>query len=355
LHVGGRFVALDKTCCTLSHQVGFATPCICCFHEVAVVLVVIIIYISIMRFRAKLAAEHVNLLNTMLAPISRLAVGGPGESSLLRNGSILYLDEDYMRLSVRGKSADTNGILCYSELKAAGGIFLEHRIESNAEKNAIVMELDLSQFKTALQSMQADKYDESTLALQEHNYTILKLAKRGSFPCLSLESSGLVQVHHYIPIRVLRSSEWADHVPPTVSLPTVQLMLGPAQSSLRTIMDRLRSLSPTVYIQGRLEAGDLTVRVDTDGASLRTYFPHVAPQVEGCAPHSPGHGQVKVDTKKLHACLQWQMYPQIVSCALLCLVENEMLVMHVSLQPSAVGFFTYYVPVHYISNEPGEE
>ena len=36
------------------------------------------------------------------------------------------------------------------------------------------------------------------------------------------------------------------------------------------------------------------------------------------------------------------------SSAILCLVENEMLVLHVSLNPGAIGFFTYYVPIHYL-------
>ena len=58
-----------------------------------------------------------------------------------------------------------------------------------------------------------------------------------------------------------------------------------------------------------------------------------------------------MDTKKLWASLQWQ--PQAASQAVLCLVENEMLVVHVSLQPSTVGFFTYYVPVHFLQEDDG--
>jgi HUS1 checkpoint protein len=300
-----------------------------------------------MRFRAKLAAEHVALLSSIMSPMARLAAGAGSESSLLKNGFVLYLDDEYMRWSIKGKTQDTNGIVCFSEIKAAGGIFLEHRIESNADKNVIVMELDLLQFRTALQSVQADKHGESNLILQPYTYVILKLSKRGNIPCLCLESTGVVKVHHAIPIRIVRAQEWPNHLPPAVSLPSVQVVLGHSQASLRTLMDRLRNISPTVHVHARL-SGDLTVQVDTEGASLRTYFSDLIARADNCAPNTSGLGHVVVDTKKLYACLQWQQYTQLFSSGLLCLVENEALVIHVVLNPE-VGFFTYYLPVHYLS------
>ena len=33
------------------------------------------------------------------------------------------------------------------------------------------------------------------------------------------------------------------------------------------------------------------------------------------------------------------------------MIENEMLVLHVLLNPGDLGFLTYYVPVHYISGD----
>jgi hypothetical protein len=32
------------------------------------------------------------------------------------------------------------------------------------------------------------------------------------------------------------------------------------------------------------------------------------------------------------------------------MIENEMMVVHVVLQPEDVGFFTYYIPVHFLSD-----
>jgi len=62
---------------------------------------------------------------------------------------------------------------------------------------------------------------------------------------------------------------------------------------------------------------------------------------------------VKVDSKKLHACLHWQgtlNMARDVSCATLCMWENEMLVLDISLNP-ALGRFMYYIPVHFLSSD----
>lgn len=60
---------------------------------------------------------------------------------------------------------------------------------------------------------------------------------------------------------------------------------------------------------------------------------------------------VKVDSKKLHASLHWQATLGIrdVSSAVLCMWENEMLVLDVTLNPE-IGRFMYYIPVHYVSS-----
>lgn len=104
-------------------------------------------------------------------------------------------------------------------------------------------------------------------------------------------------------------------------------------------------------------AGELTLRVDNDGASIRTFFSKLVPRFDDCkSSQSDTSCMLKVDTKKLSACLQWQAtMNKLVSSAMLCMVENEMLVLHVVLNPASVGFCTYYVPVHFLSNDPAAE
>ena len=133
--------------------------------------------------------------------------------------------------------------------------------------------------------------------------------------------------------------------------------------------------------------GELTLRIDGDGASIRTFYGKLIPRFEdleedeessddddddnddhendndGTPSSSSARKRrrkakktktctLKVDSRKLSACLQWQgtmLLGRSVGSAVLCMVKNEMLCLHCMLNPGTVGFFTYYVPVHYLS------
>ena len=334
-----------------------------------------------MRFKAKLAPEQLAMLYQVILPLSKIAAtgasegGGTSNSIWTRNGSFLHLDESTLRLSTKGKSGADSGaenVQCFAEVDATnGGIFLEHRIES-AANNAILMELDLAQFRIALQSICSDH--RSSLEQRQNQYTILKLAKRNGIPCLELDAftsspvvgeggsqshnggdSGrglMMQMHHSIPVRILRPSEMTHHLPPQIADPTVQLAL---EKPLRPVVEGLRALSQSIYLHAT-SAGELTLSVDNDGASIRAFLQNAQSQQENNGGQESAECTVKVDTKKLCSTLQWQQ-PNTpwVSKVLLCLVENEMLVLHVALHPSSVGFFTYYIPVQYLPKDVAEE
>jgi len=281
-----------------------------------------------MRFKAKLAPEHVQLLSNLIGPISKLApssssssaatttIGGGGDadvsgsSSILLGGggTVIHLDPDHVRISTRGGSSGRSGddgggggggacegISCFAELTTKGGIFLEHRIESAAD-DVIVFEIDLGQLKVALQSVltalgrggfgggfggggkgrgggvgggTANPLHNSMGNTNTNNamgaatnttaasaltptIVVMKLAKRnGGLPCLCIDANALpsarggaaVDVHHAIPIRVMRAVEMQYHLPPRINMPQVQLEL-PFDRPLRTVVDRLRTMSP---------------------------------------------------------------------------------------------------------------
>lgn len=112
-----------------------------------------------------------------------------------------------------------------------------------------------------------------------------------------------------------------------------------------------------VYIEGSM-AGELVLRIESEGVSIRTYLNKLIPRFEDCQAQeddaaAPAKCILKVDTRKFLACLQWQsslLIGRAISSAVLCMVENEMLVLHVTLFPESVGFFTFYVPVHFLSD-----
>jgi HUS1 checkpoint protein len=360
-----------------------------------------------MRFRAKLAPEQVSLLHSLVVPLSKLSSGNATETGAawLRHGaSILCLDSHHLQISVQGRSArETDGILCFAELKAQGGVFMDFRIESAAEQNCILLELDLAQLRIALQSIcpnDTGGYNNhhkkgvsaaDNMIHNRNNYAILKLAKRQGIPCLCLEGSSAggavanIHIHHAIPVRVLPATERSHHSPPLVRTPHVQLQMNmmnksgggtPAALLLRTVLEKMRSMNHTrstqqqqvVLVQGNGRTGELTVSLDSDGASIRTYFGKLVPVAQPAGQFDKDESDnatttrgdcctVKVDARKMYAALQWQAaaHHHCFSSAVICLTENEMLVVHVTLNPTVVGFFTYYVPVHYLSPDPQDE
>ena len=112
--------------------------------------------------------------------------------------------------------------------------------------------------------------------------------------------------------------------------------------------------------------GIITLRIEGDGSSIRTTYNKLIPihhdakssQDDGSIPQNENHSgssgtcKIKVDTKKLHACLHWQgtLSSRDLSSAVICMWENEMLVLDVTLNPE-IGRFMYYIPVHFISEE----
>ena len=211
-----------------------------------------------MRFRAKLAPEQVALLYSLIGSIARLGGGESANAARtggaeIRRGSVLRLDANKVRLTTKGKN-DADGVSFFCELATTDGIFLEHRIQSAVEDNAIAMEIDLGQLRMALQSIVANNENnafknggDAVVPLQ-YSTTILKLAKRDKIPCLCLDAftrDGVVAVHHSIPVRIMRVEDAYHHLPPRVNTPDVQLELPVGnERPLRVIAERLRYVCP---------------------------------------------------------------------------------------------------------------
>ncbi len=101
-------------------------------------------------------------------------------------------------------------------------------------------------------------------------------------------------------------------------------------------------------------SGELFLRIDNDAVSIRTFYDKLIPRIDEDSAQSqadPARCTLKIDSKKLLASLQWQssMAKGSVSSYIICMIENEMLVVHVVLNPEDVGFFTYYIPAHFLS------
>ncbi|CAB9509619.1 Checkpoint protein [Seminavis robusta] len=326
-----------------------------------------------MRFKAKLAPEQVSLLSSLVGSMRRLYEGSSSESNkvasgqgYLTGGSILKVDSKKVLISTSGKG-DADGVAFYCELTTRDGIFLEHRIDSAAPDNAIAMEIGLGEFRVALRSIVANletnngfhASGEDAMKIStnngRHTTTVLKLAKREGVPCLCVETltrDGVVTLSHAIPVRVMRVDE-VDIAPPYVSVEDFHsgVPIG-VDRNLRFILERLQGDCPHVCLETSA-AGELTLKSDGDGScSVRTFFGKTKSR-HGNSGGSREPCKIKVDTKILVSCLQWQQSGIVshVSSALLCFAEDEMLVVHVALSPSSLGFFTYSLPIHFLSDE----
>lgn len=368
-----------------------------------------------MKFKANLSVPHTQLLYNLINPLSKLqspassANNSASASSSSPSSTILYLDDDKLVLSTRGSSHknDSEGIFCFAELITTNGVFTSHVIDSLENDNAILMEISLLQFKTALKGVLSTQKEANGAMVVSHEVSI-KLAKRnGGLPHLCFDvrdpftysatatnsngnggKDGIgIGVNYAIPVRIMRVDELQYHVPPRLGMPDVQLGL-PRERPIRNVVERLRGIAPHLYIEGSMR-GILTLRIDSDGASIRTSFDKLIPIHEDCkssqsqsrarsqeeteqteqgqggatttttetqhrsqTQNEPIKCTLKVDSKKLHACLHWQATLGIrdISSAVLCMFENEMLVLDVTLNPE-IGRFMYYIPVHYISTD----
>ena len=249
--------------------------------------------------------EQVQLLYNIVTPISRLNGGSVSNNatthsaySLVGGRSVMHLDPDHLRISTRGggnttsssnttfqsSSNDAEGISCFVELVTGNGIFIEHRVESVAN-NVIVFEIDLTQLRSALQSIISseknnhlngsrpgnaqplynsgallDETDDvwgstlnhsrapTSLSSITPSVIVMKLAKRnGGIPCLCIDAMGggrgAIEVHHAIPIRIMRAVEMQYHLPPRINMPNIQLEL-PVDRPLRSVVERLKLSSP---------------------------------------------------------------------------------------------------------------
>jgi hypothetical protein len=108
----------------------------------------------------------------------------------------------------------------------------------------------------------------------------------------------------------------------------------------------------TVYLQTS-PAGELALRADSESSCVRTFFGKLTPSNRNVVAGNREPCSLKVDTKMLVGCLQWQQsaIASNVANAIMSFAEDEMLVVHVALNPASLGFFTYNLPLQYITED----
>lgn len=109
--------------------------------------------------------------------------------------------------------------------------------------------------------------------------------------------------------------------------------------------------------------GELVLRIDescdSSGVVIKTFYDKLIPRVDDeefkddLVDGTVKMCTLKMDSKKLSSSLQWQqnMIKGAVNSYIVCMIQNEMMVVHVMLNPEELGFFTYYIPVYYLGGD----
>ena len=147
-----------------------------------------------------------------------------------------------------------------------------------------------------------------------------------------------------------RSSEYEYYRPPDVPQPQVQLEL-PVAKGFKNVVDRLKNIARCVYLHGDM-AGGLTLRAETDSLSIKTFFTNLHPRFESLdeSQCSDNKCTLKVDSKKLATVLHAYTFLRFNSI-IMCMIREHSLILHVLLEPAAIGTLTFYLPIVPLSEE----
>ncbi|GMH75586.1 hypothetical protein TrRE_jg12989 [Triparma retinervis] len=311
-----------------------------------------------MRFKARTTKASVSFLVSLLSPLARLS-----ETSYIK------IDPKQLRISTGG--GEQSGLKCFTEVSLEA-IFHAYKIES-MQGNQILVECDLNHLRSLLSSILTAMTPSSTC--------LLKLAKRNLYPVIVVEKEGGdgVDVKGEVPVRVLQVNEFSNMLPPKTSVPDVQVVLPPASNpTLRNVLEKMKGMAGHVYVEGSM-SGDLSFSSMKDGVAARVFFNGLKVAFQDCkasaeyqARHNPRNSApqddttykcvVKVEAKRLLEMFRWQIPLQKwVTDSTLCMVEDEMLILHCQLPvgesgTDGTGGITFYGSVGEIDkSELGEE
>jgi len=250
----------------------------------------------------------------------------------------------------------TNGEQAFVEL-AVDKVFEHYRIESKKTNDEIPFQLSLDNLSRAITSG------------ENAERIVVKLAKKQIPPraFLSFEMrTATLNITQDVPISLQGPDRVAECQEPLLPEPTVKIRM-PLLKNLRTVIDRMRSISDEVTITAN-NAGDLCLKVQTDTVTIKTYYKDLAivrksdqkPELDEKEKKDGSHdGSVNMhiktssESKKIitaSGTMSIKKFVNILHCrslnihyALGCLVEERAFVLYIKLK-NGIGTVTYYIP-----------
>ncbi|CAM9316710.1 unnamed protein product [Chrysoparadoxa australica] len=270
-----------------------------------------------MRFKARIGVEQLGVFSGVITVLEKVG-----------STCIMHISKNHIKFTV---PTGPDELQAFSEINQKI-MFTEYRFDSKS-KHGILLEVNLGLLSRALASGK-----KHAAAPQ------MKLAKRAGLACLCVEVRAQeVAVKHDIPVKIMDAAGYTLYLPPEIEQPQVQLEL-PRLKSLRTVVDRMRGMDKHIYIDANM-SGSLVFRIETDDATIKTFYNNLQPRFESLDPEKnrANSASVKLDGRKLSNV--FHIYSMNFEAAICCLIEDASVVVHVFLEPSGVGTFTFFLPV----------
>lgn len=210
----------------------------------------------------------------------------------------------------------------WSDIQCGGGGFFSEYTMQGVDQllhNKIVMSTNTIKLASAV----------AALSKSQARYVKLKLTNR-QFPCLTVElevpsaagsaSVPFRKVTHDVPVTLIAVRDWSEFAVPRSQQPPDDGDAGdrsigmPSMRSLRTLVDRIKNLSPSITVYYN-NVGELSLVVETDMATVTSHYRNLPVTVlrngngsrqvvaapTATAPGSDGNGEVscRVSSRQL--------------------------------------------------------
>lgn len=280
-----------------------------------------------MRFRARAGAEQYQLIADVVQ-----AIHVPGEFLCL------HLTKDNFRTVVNRNHAGQGSEIIPSYASFDSEVlFFDYRIESRAD-NQICLECDPGQFLRASRSVK--KAPEVTFTLTRKN----------GLPRITLEAVMVNGVHvtQDIPVKVMKPEDFHITEEPNVPPPEVRVMLPSDSTSLRAVVDKLKSFDKFVSVSASV-SGQLVLESTAPSLRIRTVYNGLVAKgakgnsagVDPGVSATPPPSVVQLLSKHLSLALKCSTIRH--DRMLFCLTTDEVCIVYMAIFNKA-GVVTLYLP-----------
>ncbi|KAF8827750.1 hypothetical protein HHX47_DHR4000195 [Lentinula edodes] len=191
----------------------------------------------------------------------------------LQKKCIIKFTEENMHV-ICNNDANEGGIQVWSQIKI-DSIFNNYRIQSNSN-NEITVNLTCEALMGALRSVSTSSGTSNSASgsSYETDEVIIKLAKKNDQAVLNFEITGTtrvgrkVRIGHDVKIEVMKPADVVKLSEPMCPEPDIHVLL-PSLQKIRTIVERLRSMSDVLAIRAS-QSGCLQLSINTESVKVDT-------------------------------------------------------------------------------------